>query len=220
MMELVCPAGTPAALRAAVDAGAHTVYCGFADETNARNFPGLNFSRDELAAGVAYATARQRARQVRAMFAQYVPPAVVQRRIAQPRHQRGEGRLVQQLAARAGQRRGHQQRERHAARRERIPRKPLEQGRQPHRHAHRHDPVIGRAPRTDLAHQIVMQREGDDRADDGKIGRSRPELPRARHRRRRSPCRWSSGPGPVRSRQRTRSGPGRRPRSARSRCRS
>ncbi|MCH8953321.1 MAG: U32 family peptidase, partial [Proteobacteria bacterium] len=46
-MELVCPAGTPAALRAAVDAGAHTVYCGFADETNARNFPGLNFSRNE-----------------------------------------------------------------------------------------------------------------------------------------------------------------------------
>lgn len=58
MMELVCPAGTPAALRAAVDARAHTVYCGFADETNARNFPGLNFSREELAAGVAYATAR------------------------------------------------------------------------------------------------------------------------------------------------------------------
>lgn len=55
MMELVCPAGTPAALRAAVDAGAHTVYCGFSDETNARNFPGLNFSHEELAAGVAYA---------------------------------------------------------------------------------------------------------------------------------------------------------------------
>lgn len=55
MMELVCPAGTPAALRAAVDAGAHTVYCGFSDETNARNFPGLNFSRQELVAGVAYA---------------------------------------------------------------------------------------------------------------------------------------------------------------------
>ena len=58
MMELVCPAGTPAALRAAVDAGAHAVYCGFADETNARNFPGLNFDREELAAGVAYAHAR------------------------------------------------------------------------------------------------------------------------------------------------------------------
>ncbi|MFI0395040.1 ubiquinone anaerobic biosynthesis protein UbiU [Paracoccus jiaweipingae] len=54
-MELVCPAGTPAALRAAVKAGAHSVYCGFADETNARNFPGLNFSRQELADGVAFA---------------------------------------------------------------------------------------------------------------------------------------------------------------------
>jgi putative protease len=58
MMELVCPAGTPAALRAAADAGAHAIYCGFADETNARNFPGLNFDREELAAGVAYAHAR------------------------------------------------------------------------------------------------------------------------------------------------------------------
>lgn len=57
-MELVCPAGTPAALRAAVEAGAHTVYCGFADETNARNFPGLNFSRDELAEAITHAHAR------------------------------------------------------------------------------------------------------------------------------------------------------------------
>ncbi|MAG96083.1 MAG: protease [Rhodospirillaceae bacterium] len=56
-LELVCPAGTPAALRAAVDAGADTVYLGFRDETNARNFPGLNFSRDELRAGIAYAHA-------------------------------------------------------------------------------------------------------------------------------------------------------------------
>lgn len=58
MMELVCPAGTPAALRAAVEAGAHTIYCGFADETNARNFPGLNFNREEMAAGIAFAHAR------------------------------------------------------------------------------------------------------------------------------------------------------------------
>ena len=57
-LELVCPAGTPAALRAAVDAGADAVYCGFRDETNARNFPGLNFSRDELAEGLAYAHAK------------------------------------------------------------------------------------------------------------------------------------------------------------------
>ncbi len=55
MMELVCPAGTPAALRTAVEAGAHTIYCGFADETNARNFPGLNFSRAEMAEGIAFA---------------------------------------------------------------------------------------------------------------------------------------------------------------------
>lgn len=58
MMELVCPAGTPASLRAAVDAGAHSIYCGFADDTNARNFPGLNFSRPEMADGIAYAHAR------------------------------------------------------------------------------------------------------------------------------------------------------------------
>ncbi len=57
-LELVCPAGTPASLRAAVDAGADTVYLGFRDETNARNFPGLNFSRPELSAGTSYAHER------------------------------------------------------------------------------------------------------------------------------------------------------------------
>lgn len=57
-LELVCPAGTPAALRAAVGAGADAVYCGFNDETNARNFPGLNFSRDEMGAGIAHAHGR------------------------------------------------------------------------------------------------------------------------------------------------------------------
>ncbi len=55
VMEIVCPAGTPTSLRAAVKAGAHTVYCGFADETNARNFPGLNFDRDEMREGVKFA---------------------------------------------------------------------------------------------------------------------------------------------------------------------
>lgn len=54
-MELVCPAGTPATLRAAVEAGADAVYCGFRNETNARNFPGLNFSPQELAEGVRFA---------------------------------------------------------------------------------------------------------------------------------------------------------------------
>ncbi|MGO9486561.1 MAG: peptidase U32 family protein [Rhodomicrobium sp.] len=57
-IELVCPAGTPAALRAGVEAGAHAVYCGFRDETNARNFPGLNFSAQELREGVRFAHER------------------------------------------------------------------------------------------------------------------------------------------------------------------
>jgi len=59
-MELICPAGTLAALRAAVDAGADAVYVGFRDETNARNFPGLNFSREELREGLDYAHAHGR----------------------------------------------------------------------------------------------------------------------------------------------------------------
>ncbi|HTO30510.1 MAG TPA: peptidase U32 family protein [Pararhizobium sp.] len=54
-MELICPAGTPAAFREAVEAGADAVYCGFRDETNARNFPGLNFSREELRQSIALA---------------------------------------------------------------------------------------------------------------------------------------------------------------------
>lgn len=57
-MELICPAGTPAALRSAIDAGAGAIYCGFNDETNARNFPGLNFSRDELSAAIEFAHSR------------------------------------------------------------------------------------------------------------------------------------------------------------------
>ena len=57
-LELVCPAGTPAALRSAVDAGADCVYLGFRDETNARNFPGLNFNERELEEGLAYAHER------------------------------------------------------------------------------------------------------------------------------------------------------------------
>ena len=54
-LELVCPAGTPAALRAAIDAGADTVYCGYRDVTNARNYPGLNFDQKEMTEGIAYA---------------------------------------------------------------------------------------------------------------------------------------------------------------------
>jgi len=57
-MELVCPAGNLASLKAAVDAGANAVYLGFRDATNARNFEGLNFSEHDMRAGIAYAHAR------------------------------------------------------------------------------------------------------------------------------------------------------------------
>lgn len=50
--ELICPAGTPAGLRTAIEAGADAVYCGLQNATNARNFPGLNFSPRELAESV------------------------------------------------------------------------------------------------------------------------------------------------------------------------
>ena len=57
-MELVCPAGNLASLKAAVDAGANAVYLGFRDATNARNFEGLNFSERDMHDGIAYAHAR------------------------------------------------------------------------------------------------------------------------------------------------------------------
>lgn len=57
-LELVCPAGTLPALRAAVDHGADAVYIGFRGATNARNFPGLNFGEAEAAEGIAYAHRR------------------------------------------------------------------------------------------------------------------------------------------------------------------
>jgi putative protease len=57
-MELICPAGTPAAYREAAIAGADAIYCGFRDETNARNFPGLNFTRAELAETIDYGRSR------------------------------------------------------------------------------------------------------------------------------------------------------------------
>lgn len=43
-MELICPAGSLPALKAAVDNGADAVYIGFKDDTNARHFAGLNFN--------------------------------------------------------------------------------------------------------------------------------------------------------------------------------
>lgn len=53
--ELVCPAGSLPALKAAVDNGADCVYLGFRDVTNARNFAGLNFDAKAIAEGISYA---------------------------------------------------------------------------------------------------------------------------------------------------------------------
>ena len=56
--ELVCPAGSLPALKAAVDNGASCVYLGLRDATNARNFAGLNFDEAAIASGIAYAHAK------------------------------------------------------------------------------------------------------------------------------------------------------------------
>ncbi len=57
-LELVSPAGTLPALKAAVDHGADCVYIGFRNDTNARNFAGLNFDAKTAADGVRYAHER------------------------------------------------------------------------------------------------------------------------------------------------------------------
>jgi len=57
-IELVCPAGSLPALKMAIDNGADCVYMGFRDDTNARNFTGLNFNYDNAREGVRYAHAR------------------------------------------------------------------------------------------------------------------------------------------------------------------
>ncbi|GAA0220343.1 peptidase U32 family protein [Castellaniella daejeonensis] len=58
--ELVCPAGSLPALKAAVDEGADAVYLGFRDATNARNFAGLNFDTAAIDEGIRYAHDRKR----------------------------------------------------------------------------------------------------------------------------------------------------------------
>jgi putative protease len=59
-IELVCPAGSLPALKTAIDQGADCVYMGFRDDTNARNFTGLNFSLENAKEGVRYAHAKGR----------------------------------------------------------------------------------------------------------------------------------------------------------------
>lgn len=47
-MELLCPAGNLASLKAALNAGADALYLGLKDDTNARSFAGLNFTPTKL----------------------------------------------------------------------------------------------------------------------------------------------------------------------------
>ncbi len=56
--DLVCPAGSLPALKTAVDNGADAVYLGFKNDTNARNFAGLNFDQKTMAEGIRYAHAK------------------------------------------------------------------------------------------------------------------------------------------------------------------
>jgi O2-independent ubiquinone biosynthesis protein UbiU len=72
-VELLCPAGNLPSLRAAVDAGADSVYLGFRDATNARHFAGLNFSHEDVVRGVRYA--HDRGRRVLVALNTYPQPA-------------------------------------------------------------------------------------------------------------------------------------------------
>lgn len=76
-VEILAPAGNLPSLKAAVDNGADTVYFGFRNATNARNFEGLNFSPEEAARGIAYARQRgSKANVVLNTFPQVSDPAV------------------------------------------------------------------------------------------------------------------------------------------------
>ncbi|MDD4862867.1 MAG: U32 family peptidase [Alishewanella agri] len=48
-MELLCPAGSMPAVKAAISQGADAIYVGLKDDTNARHFAGLNFTESQLA---------------------------------------------------------------------------------------------------------------------------------------------------------------------------
>ncbi|WP_448566000.1 ubiquinone anaerobic biosynthesis protein UbiU [Thalassotalea ganghwensis] len=53
-MELLCPAGNLSSLKSAIDNGADAVYIGLRNDTNARHFEGLNFTRSKLEQAVKY----------------------------------------------------------------------------------------------------------------------------------------------------------------------
>ena len=72
-MQLVCPAGSLPALKAAVRQGADAVYVGFRNDTNARHFAGLNLDDKQLESGLALI--RQNARQLYIAVNTYAQPS-------------------------------------------------------------------------------------------------------------------------------------------------
>lgn len=72
-MQLVCPAGNLPSLKAAIDQGADAVYLGFKDDTNARNFAGLNFTDAQIEQGIDYV--RKHGRKVYIALNTYPQPA-------------------------------------------------------------------------------------------------------------------------------------------------
>ena len=71
-MQLVCPAGSLPALKAAVRQGADAVYVGFRDDTNARHFSGLNLDDKQLESGLQLI--RQQGRQLYIAVNPYAQP--------------------------------------------------------------------------------------------------------------------------------------------------
>jgi putative protease len=71
-MQLVCPAGSLPALKAAVRQGADAVYVGFRDDTNARHFSGLNLDDKQLESGLQLI--RQQGRQLYIAVNTYAQP--------------------------------------------------------------------------------------------------------------------------------------------------
>ena len=59
-MQLVCPAGSLPALKAALNQGADAIYVGFRDDTNARHFAGLNLDEKQLDTGLQLIRAQRR----------------------------------------------------------------------------------------------------------------------------------------------------------------
>ncbi|MBF7728677.1 ubiquinone anaerobic biosynthesis protein UbiU [Pseudomonas sp. N040] len=72
-MQLVCPAGSLPALKAAVREGADAIYAGFRDDTNARHFAGLNLDEQQLDSGLQLI--RQQRRKLYLAVNTYAQPA-------------------------------------------------------------------------------------------------------------------------------------------------